>query len=587
VTTTEVLTHDYTPRGGPREVFYRRDPEVCLVGPAGTGKSLACLEKLNAVALKYPGMRGLITRKTQVSLASSALVTWRKLVIPELLNAGFVVFHGGGPQDPPQYRYANGSVINIGGMDKSSKIMSTEYDIVFAQEATELSTDDWESITTRLRNWVMPYQQIIADCNPSTPTHWLNLRGQSGKTVMIPTHHEDNPALFDENGVVTDRGKEYLSKLDSLTGVRYLRLRKGLWAAAEGVIYEDWDESKHLIDSFPIPQSWRRWWSVDFGFTHPMVLQCWAEDPDGRLYLYRELYHTKRLVEDQAKRILNIVRPDGKRWIEPEPYAIVCDHDAEDRATLERHLGRSVVAAKKDVKPGIEAVQLRLRDAGDGKPRIFIFRDALVDRDNELADMKRPTCTADEITGYVWAPGKEGQPSKEEPVKDMDDGCLVAGTMVTTDHGNVAIENVTPGMRVLTRTRYHTVSAAGMTSQNATVFSVRLSDGTSLTGTGNHPVLVYGSWVRLDALRYGDRLLRLQSTDTVEYCAADVYVLSVNEQVIHVPVYNLTVDGSHEYFANGVLVHNCDTLRYIVAQLDLVGRPRIRTFSLNGAPKVW
>ena len=26
------------------------------------------------------------------------------------------------------------------------------------------------------------------------------------------------------------------------------------------------------------------------------------------------------------------------------------------------------------------------------------------------------------------------------------------------------------------------------------------------------------------------------------------------------PVYNLTVEGAHCYYANGVLVHNCDTV---------------------------
>jgi hypothetical protein len=32
-------------------------------------------------------------------------------------------------------------------------------------------------------------------------------------------------------------------------------------------------------------------------------------------------------------------------------------------------------------------------------------------------------------------------------------------------------------------------------------------------------------------------------------------------------VYNLTVDGAHEFYANGVLVHNCDALRYLTVNL--------------------
>ena len=44
--------------------------------------------------------------------------------------------------------------------------MSTECDMISRQEATELELADWLALTTRLRNGVMPYQQLIADCNP-------------------------------------------------------------------------------------------------------------------------------------------------------------------------------------------------------------------------------------------------------------------------------------------------------------------------------------------------------------------------------------------------------------------------------------
>lgn len=37
------------------------------------------------------------------------------------------------------------------------------------------------------------------------------------------------------------------------------------------------------------------------------------------------------------------------------------------------------------------------------------------------------------------------------------------------------------------------------------------------------------------------------------------------------PVYNLTVEGAHEYFANGLLVHNCDVLAWAVLSLDEYG----------------
>lgn len=384
--TLTTLTHEYRPRGSAISLFNCRDSEVLVSGPAGTGKSRACLEKLHILCLKHPGITCLIVRKTLASLGSTALKTFREIVAAEAFETGLVDFYGGSAEKPPQYRYWNatnggiGSSIVIGGMDKPSKVMSSEYDVIYVQEAVELTETDWQALTTRLRNWKLSFQQLIADTNPDKPTHWLKVRCNDGSTRMLESRHEENPELFDDNGKATEQGSEYLDKLDKLTGVRYLRLRKGLWVAAEGVIYDEFDPQVNLIDRFEIPDSWSRWWAVDFGFVHPFVLQRWAEDGDGRLYLYAEQYHTRRLVEDHARDVLTQVCPGADsmaepgthgQWIEPKPRAIICDHQASDRATLERHLGLRTVPAEKAVSVGIQAVQGRIRPAGDGRPRLF------------------------------------------------------------------------------------------------------------------------------------------------------------------------------------------------------------------------
>ncbi|MGR7993848.1 hypothetical protein [Xanthobacter sp. ZOL 2024] len=42
---------------------------------------------------------------------------------------------------------------------------------------------------------------------------------------------------------------------------------------------------------------------------------------------------------------------------------------------------------------------------------------------------------------------------------------------------------------------------------------------------------------------------------------------------ICVPVYNLTVDGCHEFYANGILVHNCDPMMDAIT--DMCGAPQL------------
>lgn len=422
------LTHRYRPRGTCAEVFRRRNDEVLVSGPAGTGKSRACMEKLNYACLLTPKTKALIVRKTAASLGSSALATFEQYVVPELMLTGDVHHHGGSTREPPGYRYSNGSLVSYGGLDKPSKIMSTEYDLIYVQEATELDIEGWEALTTRLRNGRLSFQQLVADCNPGPPWHWLKKRAEEGALAMLTSTHEDNPVLFDDDGRLTVSGREYLAKLDALTGVRYLRLRKGLWVAAEGIIYEDFDPAVHVVEPFDPPQSWARYWSVDFGFKNPFVCQFWAEDEDGRLWLYRELYFTERIVADHARQILNIVAPDGE-WLEPKPTRIICDHDAEDRATLEREVGMKTHPATKTVSDGIQAMQRRLRKAGDGRPRMFVMRGCTAQVDRRLAEANRPTSTEQEFVGYVWDT-RDGKPPLEVPLKENDHGMDAARYLV-------------------------------------------------------------------------------------------------------------------------------------------------------------
>ena len=411
----------YEPRGAVRQLFQSTDGEVLLSGAAGTGKSVGALMYIHLACLAKPKVRALIVRKTLASLTASTLVTFREKVAKEAIEAGVLHFYGGSAQEPASYKYANGSVIVVGGLDRASRLLSTEFDLAFVDEAIETTPEDLDTIVSRLRNGVLSRQRLIMATNPGPPTHHLKQRADAGRCTLLYSTHEDNPRLYD-GGQWTEYGLAYLARLDTLTGARYQRMRWGKWVAAEGLVYEGWDESVHLIDRFKIPSEWTRWISVDLGFTNPTCIQWWAEDPDGRLYLHRELYRTRTLVEDHAKRMLELMKYPSGQWREPQPRAVICDHDAEDRATLEKHLGLGTSPAKKSVSDGIQAVQSRLKVQADGKPRLFLFRDSLVESDGDLVARARPTRTVEEITGYVWAvkPGTAGAELKEEPLKKDD-----------------------------------------------------------------------------------------------------------------------------------------------------------------------
>ena len=410
----------YTPYGAIETMFYDHAPELIVSGPADTGKSRGILERMYLLASKYPRSRMLMTRKTRASLTESAMVTFERYVVPDHSP----VLQGPQREQRHAYRFPNGSEIVTGGLgdDKEkTRIMSTEYDLIYVQEAREISESEWEELSTRCsgRAGNMPWHQLLGDTNPDASSHWIKQRHSRGQLKLLEARHADNPAITPER----------LAVLDALTGVRYKRLRLGLWVAAEGVIYDGYDPAVHL-GNWSIGTDWDRWLSIDFGFTNPFVCQWWARDPDGRLYRYREIYQTQTLVEDHAHRIRELSAGETI-------HAIVCDHDAEDRATLERHLRCTCVdwpavelgttAARKDVSPGIQLVAARLRRAGDGQPRLRYCQAARVERDTALAEHKLPTCTEEEFESYVW--------DKAQAKLNPDGTALADAPLKLNDHG--------------------------------------------------------------------------------------------------------------------------------------------------------
>jgi hypothetical protein len=387
--------------------------EALMAGPAATGKSRACLEKLHYCMSKYPHSRGLMLRKTRTSLTQSAMVSYEEKVLPQGWLGNLIRFK----TQEQQYEYPNGSIIAVGGLDNADKIQSSEWDFVYVQEATELTIKDWEVLTKCLRNHQMPYQQLLADCNPSYPTHWLKQRCDRGVTQMIESRHEDNPTLTLQD----------MQALDNLTGVRKERLRYGRWAAAEGQVFENWDTNVHKVSKEQLVQ-----WSilrpdgslnrqgvsrvlcgVDWGWTNPGTLNVFALDGDERMYLLCEVYMSGKTIDWWVEQALHLQREFGiERFIcDPSGAAYIAEFNGA---------GLTAIGANNDIIPGIDALQRRLRVAGDGRARFYLYEYSLRDRDMKREAAHEPVCFEQEIDSYVWQKSRDGAPIKELPVKVND-----------------------------------------------------------------------------------------------------------------------------------------------------------------------
>ena len=306
--------YPYSFHGGNLAAIRCREPEVVLAGPSDTGKTLAMLYKIHrcALKLKYSGAQISIVRKVKADLLGSCLQTFKRDILEPY--APYVTWYGG--EYPQWYDYPTGSRIWIGGLDDPGKTLSAERDLVYVNQCEELTLSDWEYLTriTTGRGAVMPYTQLIGDANPAQPTHWILQRRDAGRLAFFESTHRDNPQLYDqETGQITEEGTRRIGRLDSLTGVRHKRLKQGIWAAPEGVIYDIYDEDQDKVVSFPIPRLWPRVVGVDPFGAH--IAAVWlAFDPrDKCLHAYREYVEPFGVTTAQhAANVQKIVQLNGE-----------------------------------------------------------------------------------------------------------------------------------------------------------------------------------------------------------------------------------------------------------------------------------
>jgi hypothetical protein len=423
-------------RGNLRKFFtLKNQTEIVLDGPAGTGKTRVALERQHLIQTMYPGARGLIVRKYRSSMNETCLQVLDKEV--------FCDKYGKLYQDAPhwaerdqKYIYSNGSETIVAGMDDPTKVMSSQYDWFYWNELIEGQEAEWMAIMSRLRNGRVPYQQAIGDTNPGPPQHWILTREKAGRLLRLPTNHKDNPVYWDiKKKRWTAKGNAYVNGIlrDGLTGTTRDRLYDGKWVSAEGLVYPQWDFNVHVIPKRTLPRNWPRYWVFDFGSVDPFVWIELTEDPDtNTLYLTKELYHTHLLVEDAAKMI-------KEATVGTVPYALICDHDAEDRATLERHLGFLTVPAFKPINIGIQYVQHRLRKDNpkfNGQRGLYVMHDVNIKVDQSLKNRHKPCCTEEEFSMYQWDTGKiQLDKYKDAPIDKNNHGMDVVryGTCFVDD----------------------------------------------------------------------------------------------------------------------------------------------------------
>ena len=397
------MQRDFTFHGGNAEFAKYKGTETIIHGPAETGKTISALWKLHLCALKYDKASIVIARKTLSSTYATVLQTFRHKVLRDPKAWGIRQFGGAKPE---WFDYPGGARIWITGLDKSSKVLSAEHDVIYVNQAEELELDDWEILTTRAtgRAGNMPYAQTIGDANPAWPTHWMYTRDG---LRLFESKHVDNPDLY-QNGELTAQGEITMSILRRLTGIRRTRLLEGLPAQAEGAIYTEYSETSHRRYESDAPDYYPRYMAgVDWGYRNPGALGLVGITGDGEMWLVAQYYATGRR-DDWWLEKAKALNAEFNHNIE----VFVCDPSEPAYIDKFKEAGLNAIGGNNAVLPGINAVKKRLAEDS-----LFFVRGSLREPDQELIVSKRPHCIEDEFPAYVWA-----TTAKEQPVKEDDHG---------------------------------------------------------------------------------------------------------------------------------------------------------------------
>lgn len=90
---------------------------------------------------------------------------------------------------------------------------------------------------------------------------------------------------------------------------RYYGRRKSL----SGKIFDEWQEKKHVIKAFEIPDTWTRYRVIDHGTKNPTACLWAAVNPEGFVVCYNEYYEAGLTVYENAR---NIVKLSGNELVQ-------------------------------------------------------------------------------------------------------------------------------------------------------------------------------------------------------------------------------------------------------------------------------
>ncbi len=384
------------------------ESEVLFGGAAGGGKSYGQMVDALIFALRYPGSKQLILRRTLPELDKSLVRTGLSLYPKDIYKFNSSTHTG---------KFKNGSTVDFGYCAAENDVyqyQSTEYDCIRFDELTHFTEAQYVYLISRVRGVNTFPKQIKSSTNPGGVGHgWVKERfidpSPAGKAFKGENGLDRIfiPSLLSDNGFLMNGDPDYKTRLLALPEKEKRALLFGDWNIFDGQYFTEFNTSAHVCTPFEIPHSWRKYRSIDYGLDRLVCLWI-AISPDSKAYVYRELCESDLPIASAARKILDHTPlcEDIYATLAPPDLFSRAQETGKTKASIFSSQGVNFTKTSNDRETGWLAVKELLQQRQDGAGlTIFNTCTELIKCLPALTrDKRRPTDCAKEPHDITHAP---------------------------------------------------------------------------------------------------------------------------------------------------------------------------------------
>jgi len=480
-------------------------PNVVLFkGALHTGKTALAIDVVKETCRKYPGIQGMIGRKTYREMGDSI----RAEFIQDLQESN-IPFKENKKED--WVLFPNRSRVLFRSSDMAAKLGGLPLSFAVFEEANELAELYFDTALGRIGRQGDGYPWwCLLMTNPPNKGHWLFKRFEKERTEGFFVFS----ASIDDVPYVSERYKETIKRQYAHSPSLYKRYVLGEWGSdiyGDPVYHGTFNKETHVSGEglkpeydFPIIRSW------DFGYHRPALLFS-QRLPGNRLNVLREFMPEKIQIE----RFLELGLERSLDWFADFDFVDCCDSQGVMKSDLSEKTRLDIMKnppfnlspkfKKATYEYRIGKVVAMLNRMVSGKPALQI--------DGRYC----PILIEGMEDGYVWAKEPKNEAEKRHPAADSYyEHCLSGSSLVRTLNGWKPIKELV-GQEFYTyayseeHKRLIPAKATGVrkTRENAEVWKLTYDNG-EIIATPDHLIMMRdGSYRALRDLKGGDSLMPL------------------------------------------------------------------------------